>query len=459
MMPHVSRGTNIAVGAAVLLSGCLSIKRPPEDLSKSQLDLPPAYAAAPHASRTVVADNWTEEFRDQRILDLVDEALRRNPDLSVAAARREEAQARLQIAASYLQPDLNAVIGASKTDPNDLQISNHFDLRLRVSWELDLWGRIRSEQEAARATAEASGWDLEFARQSLAATVADSWFLAVAAQLQLAINRELLQAEQFTARVTRDRIEVGAASRLDSEVAEANLSLAEEAVHQSRGALLEVKKALEVLLGRYPVAELQVTGDLPSVPSPTPIGVPSELLERRPDIIAADRKVAAAFYNEQAAQAARLPRLELSATLGTLLDPTQSIWSIGANLLAPLFTGGRLKGDVLVATAQQRQELGRYVSVALRAFREVETALANEQVLVLRQAQLEQADARLRSASRIAQDRYNAGLLTILELTQVRRQDFAIRSQLLRVRTERLRQRLNLLLALGGSFDTRETLR
>lgn len=220
-----------------------------------------------------------------------------------------------------------------------------------------------------------------------------------------------------------------------------------------------MKKALEVLLGRYPAAELQVTGDLPSVPSPTPIGVPSELLERRPDIIAADRKVAAAFYNEQAAQAARLPRLELSATLGTLLDPTQSIWSIGANLLAPLFTGGRLKGDVLVATAQQRQELGRYVSVALRAFREVETALANEQVLVLRQAQLEQADARLRSASRIAQDRYNAGLLTILELTQVRRQDFAIRSQLLRVRTERLRQRLNLLLALGGSFDTRETLR
>jgi outer membrane protein TolC len=187
------------------------------------------------------------------------------------------------------------------------------------------------------------------------------------------------------------------------------------------------------------------------------VGLPSQLLERRPDLIAADRVVAAAFYGVESARAAQLPRVALSASLGTMLDPTEAIWSIGANLLAPVFTGGRLQGEVQIATAQQRQALSQYVSVALRAFREVESALSNEQVLAYRQVKLERADEMLRSASRIADDRYNAGILNILDLTQVRRQDFANRSQLLRVRAERLRQRLNLHLALGGSFDTRET--
>ncbi len=454
-------GPRLALAAMVAAvgAGC-AVKQPPADLSRSQVQgVPDRFAAAtdPAQPEGPVRDNWLGEFGDGRVLALVEAAVGHNPDLAVAAARWEEARARLKVAGSFLRPQIDAFGTAQRADPGELPIANRFDLGMQVSWEADLWGRLRSQQEAARAAAQASGWEYEFARQSLAAAVVDAWFLAVTARLQTAINQQQVEAEQFTAKVTRDKIDVGAASQLDLNVAEANLALAEESLRQSQGALLEAQRALEILLGSYPSAALAVADALPPLPPPPPVGLPSQLLERRPDLIAADRVVAAAFYGVESARAARLPRVALSASLGTLLDPTEEIWSIGANLLAPVFTGGRLEGEVEIATAQQRQALAQYVSVALRAFREVESALSNEQVLAYRQTKLERADEMLRSASTIADDRYNAGILNILDLTQVRRQDFANRSQLLRVRTERLRQRLNLHLALGGSFDTRET--
>jgi outer membrane protein TolC len=143
----------------------------------------------------------------------------------------------------------------------------------------------------------------------------------------------------------------------------------------------------------------------------------------------------------------------LSASLGSLLDPTEEIWSLGANLLAPLYTGGELEAGVEITEAQQRQALADYVGIGLDAFREVEAALANEVFLQDRQQQLANAESRLESASTIAQARYDAGILSIFDLTQVRRQYFDTRSQLLRVRAERLRQRVDLFLALGGDFE------
>lgn len=441
----------LALGAALLAGACVAIEQPPE-LARSSLALPAAFAAAPQADAAPVADAWLADFGDEQLLALVEEALHHNPDLAVAAARWEEARARLQVVGSFLEPRLDAFASAQGFDQGEGD-AQRYDLGLQVGWEPDLWGRLRSGEAAALETALASASDHAAARQSLAAAVADAWFLSIAARQQIAIFGDLLEAERFTARVTRDKIEVGATSRLDAEVAEANLSLAENALQQGQGALLETQKALETLLGRYPAAEVEVAAELPVVPPPSPLGLPSELLERRPDVVAADRRVAAAFHNVEAAQAARLPRVVLSASLGKVLDPTETIWSLGANLLAPLFDGGELQGEVRIATAQQRAALAGYVSVALSAFREVESALANEQILVQRQGQLEQADQHLRSASSIAQDRYDAGIIGILDLTQVRRQDYTTRSQLLEVRAERLRQRLKLYLALGGSFD------
>lgn len=449
--------TALAGVGALLVSGCIAIRRPAEDLAEAQLVLPEQFAAETASGPTAVRDHWIDDFDDDRLVALVAAAIAHNPDLEVAAARWEEARARLVVAGSFLRPRLDAFASARRSDSGDLPPHSRYDVGAQIGWEPDLWGRIRADEAAAVERAAATGHAFEYARQSLAAAVADGWFLAIAARRQLGIDMDLVDAEQFTAQVTRDKIELGAASRLEADIAEANLALAEAAARQSEAALVEARQALEILIGRYPQGALELAPELPPVPPPPPVGLPSELLERRPDVVAADRLVAAAFHDLQSARAARLPRVQLTASLGAVLDPSEAIWSLGANLLAPLFTGGQLDGDIRITSALQRQALAQYVAVALTAFREVEAALANERILALRQQQLEIAAARLRSASRIAEDRYHAGIIGILDLTQVRRQDFETRSQLLRVRTERLRQRVDLYLALGGSFAQEST--
>lgn len=447
----------LAAAAALAAAGCVNVPSPPADLASSELGaLPARFADADPASQHAapVANNWLAEFRDPTLLALADEAMLNNPDLRLAAARWEEAQARTRVARSFLLPDLSAAASAAREDSGGgSSVRNQYSVAAQAGWEVDLWGRLRADTRAARESEAATAFDYEFARQSLAAALADTWFLAIQARLQLAIDEDRLELERRTAQITRDRVEAGTGTQLDAELADANVSAAAATVQRDLAAIRELTRALETLLGRYPSAELAIASDLPPMPGPVAVGVPASLLERRPDIIAADRRVAAAFYNVESARAARLPQVFLTASLGSLIDPNETIWSIGADLLAPIFTGGRLQAQVEITTAQQRQALADYVAVAIAAFREVETALANEQFLARREAELEHASVRLRNASRIGEDRYNAGIMTIIELMVVRRQDFEIRTQLLQVRTDRLRQRLALYRALGGPFD------
>lgn len=402
-----------------------------------------------------VANQWANGLGDPQVSVLIEEALAHNPDLMRSAALWEEANARVNVANSYLHPDLS--VGYDWTRTRDGQAPDPATLnrlQLQATWELDVWGNLRHAQAAAESDAVAYGLDYAYGRQSLAATVAKSWFVAKEANAQLVIAQELLQQQELTATITQAKRDAGAGVAMDAEVAEANVALAGDAVQRARLALDQARRALELLLGRYPAAELDVARDLPPTPEATPAtGLPAELLERRPDVIAADRRVAAAFHRVESAKAAKLPRVSLDGTLGSLLDPSDEVWSIGVNLLAPLLNGSRLDAQVKIANAQQKQALANYVQVGLQAFNEVETALASEHMLRGRLADLTQADQRLASASDIAQARYEAGVISILDLTQVRQQYFSARSTLLNVQSQLLQQRINLHLALGGSFD------
>lgn len=417
-----------------------------------------ALADAQHDAR----DNWVEAFNEPVLVDLTREAIAHNPDLRHAAAVWSEARARTRVARSYLSPQLDASGGASRSKRgfggSDPVTSTQYTIEAQASWELDLWGRIRSSSSAAEFDAQASMADYAGARQSIAASVIDAWLLTVQAREKLAIDLVLLESEQRTAKVTGDKVATGIGTQLEAELAQSNVALAQAAVTNDRAAIDELTKALEALLGRYPSAELEVAGSLPPFPGEIAIGVPSQLLERRPDLVAADRRVGAAFHRVEASKAARLPSVTLTASLGSMLDPTEGIWSIGANLLAPIFNAGRLDAQVEISTAQQEQALANFVSAAINAFREVETALGNERYLEQRERELGVASGHLVQASRVGEDRYNAGILSIVDLMTIRRQDFQSRIELLQVRTDRLRQRLTLYRALGGSFDERGSL-
>lgn len=457
-----------ALGLMLMGTGCVQIQRPAEDLASGQLPAAERFHASGQGDRPdadFVDDGWLPALGDPMLVTLVEEAQLHNPDLRRAAAVWEEAVARSRVARSYLSPRLDVTAGASRgrdglsrNSSGRPATSSVYRVQAEASWELDLWGRVRSESAAAEASMVATALDLIYARQSLAAAVAEAWFLAIQAQLQLAIDDAKLEAERRTAQITRDKVEIGAGLFLDAELAEANLALAEAAVHRSQSAVAELTRALEVLLGRYPAAELALAAALPQVGAAlAEIGVPSALLERRPDVVAADRRVAAAFHRVEAAKAARLPQVTLTGSAGALLDPTERIWSIGANLLAPIFTAGRLAAEVRVADAQQHQALADYVAVGLAAFGEVENALAGEHFLAQQEQALAHASERMRNASRIGEERYDAGILTIIELTTLRRQDFETRSLLLGVQAQRLLTRVTLHRALGGSIQAPES--
>lgn len=441
------------VPLTALLAGCLSVPPPPDDLAARHVGTPGQFSElSANATPMEVGAGWLSELGDTTLEALVREAWDRNPDLYVTASRFEEAAARLRIAASFLYPQAAGVGEARHTDFDGSTDEDEYFAALQVSWEADLWGRLRADRSAAARVAESAGLDFIQARHSLAAAVAQAYFAVIVAQQQLAIDNQLLEAERFTAVTTRQRVEAGLLTSLDLNLAESSVRLAEAAVQDDLSALREARRALELLLGRYPSAELDAAPEvLPRFSTaPVAVSVPAELLERRPDVRSVERLVDAAYFDIRSARAARLPRLVLTADARTLIDPSDFITSVAAEILAPLFQGGRLQAEEAVANARQRQALGQFASVALRAFSEVESALSTARFLDERERSLADASSRLQEASEAAINRYEQGLLTILDLQQIRRQDYDTRSLLLGVQFEQLRQRLNLYLALGG---------
>ena len=259
----------------------------------------------------------------------------------------------------------------------------------------------------------------------------------------------------------RSRRSAGKDSNLDVVDVRAKLETAQSEVEQARASYGEVRRALEVLLGRYPSAEIEVIATYPALPPLAGHGVPSTLLERRPDIVAAERVVLAAFRNEEAAQLALLPDFSISLVGGRLGDPLLSVlrlnpWlaSAAIGVTIPIYEGGALRAQVQIATAQQAQAVARYGAVALIAFREVENGLSNEQLLAMR-LPLDQKslDDRI-EAVRIATIQYKAGRRDLLWVAQLQAAQIAAESNLIKLHGAQRVNRVRLYQVLGGSFET-----
>jgi NodT family efflux transporter outer membrane factor (OMF) lipoprotein len=328
-----------------------------------------------------------------------------------------------------------------------------------ANWEIDLWGRVRAGREAASGQYVSAALDAEYARQSLTAMVAKSWFLVTEARLQKAIAEEMADASERQLTLVQDRVRVGRGDEYELALARANLATFRDSVRSLDLAYQQSLRALEALAGRYPAAALSVPAQLASLPGPIPVGMPSALLERRPDVIAAERRVAAAFYRVEEAKAARLPRISLTAAvtsissdLFVLKDRDNPVWSAGAALSAPLYLGGSLQAQIEIRTAEQKQAIAEYGRVGARAFGEVENALSSAFALQEREAILAQSVIHNSRALELANIRYKVGVGDLRAVQQQALALHAARTALLRVQAERLVQRVNLHLALGGGF-------
>ncbi len=384
------------------------------------------------------------------------EAIAHNADLQAAAARVEQAAGYVRAAGGQLYPsvDLLARGGTGLGDNSGLEGG-----LLSASWEIDVWGRVRYSVRGAKAKYAASEADFAYARQSLAALVAKSWFLATEATLQREVASDMVDAAAKLLDLAQQRLRIGAGNELDVTNARLNLETYRDNLRQLDLAREQALRSLELLVGRYPAAALAAATQLGALPPSVPVGLPSELLERRPDVLAAEQRVAAAFNLTHEAKAARLPRFSLTGSISDLASEffvlknrDNPVWSIGGTVFAPLFSGGELKAKVEIRTAEQKEAMAHYVQTALKAFGDVENALSSEYALADREQILTSAVTDSQRALDLAEMRYRIGSG---DLRQVEQQQLAYQSSrmnLLRVQSERLVQRVNLHLALGGDF-------
>jgi outer membrane protein, multidrug efflux system len=450
---------------AVSLAGCAT-KAPPSHTEVQQealtsVAVPPAWKAG--ATPGPVAEDWLGTFGDAELNALVAEAIAHNPDLRVGAVRVEQAAQYLELAKASLRPSINLLgTGGAKMGGGDVNSALQ-GISLGASWELDLWGRLRYGRNAYQASYASAQADFEYARQSIAAMTAKSWFTATESWLQVQIADGSVKAAQELAMIGEKRLKIGAGSEQELALARANLGTVEDLAAQSRLAHSQALRALELLVGRYPSAELAVRHELGKMPGPVPAGLPLELLERRPDLVAAERRIAAAFNRVGEAKTAQLPRIILNANIAAIQsdilqlkqDYTNPTAGAGARLIAPIYQGGALRTQVSIRTLEQKQAVAEYAQLALRALGDVENALAATQTLAEREQLLRRVAGENQHALELARDSYRTGKTDLRPVDQQQLSVYSAQLALLRVQSEQLAQRANLHLALGGSFEPR----
>ena len=406
--------------------------------------------SAPAGDTGSVDDDWLKSFNDQQLEEVVAEALRiQNPNMRILASQVDRAEAAARLAGAALKPNVGLASGISENLDEGGPGTSVSGSTVAISWEADVWGRVQAGANAAVENLRATVADFEFARQSLAANVAKSWYLAIELQGQEDLALEVVDIRKELLKVVETREELGVVSVQDVYLARSDLDSAENVVRQTVAGQRESRRALEVLIGRYPGAQIEIAPKLVPVPPPISTGLPSQLLERRPDLIAADRRVAREFFLTEEARLAHLPRFSL--TLGAGFGDVIS--SLTAGLVAPLYTGGALEAQLDGATASQQAAIAAYGAAALNAFEEVETALTNEKLLAEREVFLQSIVNNEYKAYEIERIRYDEGATDILSVLQIQSRWIAGRIALLRLQNQRLAQRINLHLALGGSFE------
>lgn len=429
---------------------------------------PPQSFASSGRTNTFPGSAWLADFTDPQLHNLVSEALTRSFDLQAAAARVEAAAANQRVVGAARLPQLGATAGASRrgtaTELANGDISHDtvdsLSLGLNLVWELDLWGKLKNRTQAAIADYEVETNVLHAARLSLAANTLKAWFNTVEFELQLQLAEETLDVFEKNLTVVEGSYKRGLPNRaLDVRLTRANVEGARGTVEARRRQRDAAGRSLEVLLGRYPADAIVLTTNLPSLTSEVPPGLPAELLGRRPDILAAERRLAASLERVKVARKDLLPTVSLSASGGTassdlrdLLDTDRVFWNVAGNLAQPLFQGGRLRAGVNLANANSRQAVATFSQTVLNAFREVETFLAAEDFLRREETALEKAAAESVAGEQLAWQQYQRGLVEIITVLESQRRAFNARSSLLNVINSRLQNRINLHLALGGDF-------
>jgi len=458
----------LALAAVLVLSACASVG---PKYKKPVVNVPSVYRGSgsteppPAGSPSLGDRKWSEVFQDEQLRRLIETALRQNYDVLIAANRILQAEAQLGITRADQYPTVVAGADiASQRTPSSRFPAFTFSsggLSLSAAWELDFWGRFRNATAAARADLLTSEWARQAVASTLVAEVASSYFRLRELDLELEISRRTLASRQESLRLTQELEDRGVSSLLDVRQAEQLVFTAAGRIPDIERQIEQQENLISVLLGNNP-APVQRGRALTDQPRPPeiPAGLPSSLLERRPDIHQAEQQLIAFNARIGVAKAAYFPQISLtgdggfrSSALTRLFTGPAGLWSFVAGLAQPIFTGGRIRSGVRFAEAQQQEALLVYEQTIQQAFREVSDALVayrknqefrEQQELLTRSAQ---------DASQLSETRYRSGVTSYLEVLTNETNYFEAELGLARARADELLAVVELYRALGGGWQ------
>lgn len=404
---------------------------------------------------------WWQAFEDDALSELVERSVQANQTLAQAEARFRAAEAQWRLTRGGLSPEVGASLGGSRSGGSDRSVIEQYDARLQIGWAPDLWGRVRRGMEADQAGLQASAADLAAVRLAIQVAVAEAYINLRALDRQQAILNATMVAYDRSASLTRNQYEAGIVSRADVIQAETQRQSLRTDLYDLQAARAREQNALAALLGVAPVdLELQERGErLPAVPV-LPQSMPAVLIARRPDVVAAERQVAAANARIGVAQTAWLPDVTLdlwggvqSGTFSGLFDAPARVWSLGPTLAQTLFDGGQRTASRDIALARYDEQAAFYRQTVLDSLRELEDALATLQILA---EKTEQQQALLELAEeneRVITNRYRAGQVSFLEVATAQNITLSTRRVAVDIHAQRLVATVQLAAIIGGGWD------
>jgi len=458
-------GQFFSVFMLLTLAAC---KVPLPDRAHSPFTVPAKWHSN-HSSTNEPAGNWWTQFGDNRLSQLVDEALANNLNLRVTANRLEQSLLHADVALTR-QPSLNATLDTAKQRMNFIGLpipggnvltsrSYSHGISLSSSWEVDVWGRLKAREKRALADSSAARADLWAARQSLAAQVVKVWIALTEVNEQLGLAQTNIVILNTTVKQAGLRYDLGTGPALDVHLARTNLAVTQAVKDQWKSSHEQLCRQLETLVGRYPAGLLDGAHSLPQLISSIPAGIPSDILERRPDIAASNARIISAETRIKEAQSELYPKLTITTTGGTSTDELKDlvnnnflIWSLSSNITQPILDGKQRRNNVKLQDAVAAELILKHRRTVLSAFSEVETALSNGMILRSREKRLQEAANQASKALSLAENRYSNGLEPFVTVLEAQRRLTEARSQRVSARRMRLENRANLHLALGGDF-------
>jgi NodT family efflux transporter outer membrane factor (OMF) lipoprotein len=419
-------------------------------------DAPARFASEPATLGQTAASNWITALGDPALAGLVEEAFGANPSLAQSLARFDAARASARVAGAGRLPTLNGSLGIDRAEPAG---TDSYSFGLSSSWEVDLWGRVRNTANAGTLDAEAAAEDLRAAQLSVAGQVAKSWYALIEARQQTELAERDLQTRRDTLALTERRFARGLVRSSDVRTARSSVASSEAAVASRRRSEAASARTLETLLGRYPAARIAHDGDFPVLDAPSGIGSPQDLLTRRPDVLAAERRLLSAGLRADAARAALFPSLSLSgstggggASLEDALDVDDFVSNLAASLTAPIFRGGQLRAQRDQAQANAELAVASYAQTVLGAWQEAENAIYADTILTERVESLRQAFEEAAAAEELVIRQYARGVSTIFALLDANSRRISAESQYISAQRERVTNRIDLYLAIAGDF-------